>query len=74
MTNTEVCSVCRKAPGVITCSGCRKVLLCLSCAHFELVGSGCGTVYPLYYCPACAYDEQINPNACFKDPKPSDSG
>jgi hypothetical protein len=36
--------------------------------NFELVGSGCGTVYPLYYCPECARNEQINPNAIFKDP------
>ena len=62
----EICEVCNKNEAQIKCSSCRMAL-CYNCAHFELVGSGCGTVYPLYYCSRCAHDEKINPNAGFKD-------
>jgi hypothetical protein len=64
--NDLICEVCNDASMQLKCSFCRKGL-CYACAHFELVGSGCGTIYPLYYCPSCAYDDSINPNAGFKD-------
>jgi len=59
------CSFCGKEAVLLTCSGC-SAEVCEACHQLELVGSGCGTVIPLYYCPKCAVDEQINPNAGFK--------
>ncbi len=60
------CPFCGNQAVLITCSGC-NVEVCEACHHYELVGSGCGTVIPLFYCPKCAFDELINPNACLKD-------
>lgn len=60
------CSFCGKEAVLYTCSGC-SVEVCEACHRLELLGSGCGTVIPLYYCPKCAVDEKINPNAGFKD-------
>jgi hypothetical protein len=34
----------------------------------ELVGSGCGCVWPVYYCLLCVSDPLINPNALLRDP------
>lgn len=61
---TKTCPFCGKPDVLFTCSGCRGDV-CPACHHFELAGSGCGTVIPLYYCPTCAVDERINPNAVF---------
>ena len=58
------CPFCCRAAVLITCSGCGGEV-CEACHHFELAGSGCGTVIPLCYCPSCAVDEKINPNAAF---------
>lgn len=60
--NSKLCEICGTGKGSIICAGCGK-MICDKCAHFELLGSGCGTVYPLYYCSACFQDERINPNA-----------
>jgi len=48
------------------CLGCQRSI-CQECAVFELIGSGCGCVWPAYYCPECARNQAINPNACFRD-------
>ena len=58
----EVCSRCGRSPVFAACAGCGG-LLCGDCARFELIGSGCGTVWPVYYCAKCAADPLINPNA-----------
>lgn len=60
------CPFCGKEAVLLKCSGCDGEV-CEACHHFELVGSGCGTVIPLYYCPKCAVDEKINPNAGLKN-------
>lgn len=60
----KTCMVCKKAKAVTKCSGC-EMLLCEKCAYLELFGYGCGTVIPTYYCPSCARDSNINPNAVF---------
>jgi hypothetical protein len=48
------------------CPGCGKAL-CQACARLELIGSGCGSVWPLYYCPACVLNRDINPNAVLRE-------
>lgn len=60
----EVCGHCGKRLSFIKCTGC-EMPLCEACACFELIGSGCGTVIPAYYCLACVKDAKINPNAVF---------
>jgi hypothetical protein len=62
----QTCPACGKQGVIYRCSGC-SAEICELCHHLELAGSGCGTVIPLYYCPNCAFDENINPNACLKD-------
>ena len=63
-TEREVCGHCGKRLASIKCTGC-EVPLCQECACFELIGSGCGTVIPAYYCLLCVKDPGINPNAVF---------
>jgi len=63
-TEREVCGHCGKRPSFIKCTGC-EIPLCQECACFELIGSGCGTVIPAYYCLHCVKDPRINPNAVF---------
>ena len=67
MENKDLCAICIKAKVFVKCLGC-SVSLCEKCACFELIGSGCGCVWPAYYCFACAHDPQINPNAVFREP------
>jgi len=63
----KTCPFCGKQVDILyACSGCNGAV-CVACHHLELAGSGCGTVIPLYYCPKCAFDEKINPNAGLKD-------
>ena len=50
------------------CPGCGKSV-CQACARLELIGSGCGSVWPVYYCPVCVLDQDINPNAFPSRPK-----
>lgn len=50
------------------CLGC-GIPVCEACARFELIGSGCGCVWPAYYCHACAFDPAVNPNASFREPE-----
>ncbi len=70
--NSEpVCLVCGERKVFTTCTGCSRTI-CESCSRFELVGSGCGTVWPVYYCPACAQDPDINPNAVLREPEKRD--
>jgi hypothetical protein len=63
-TEREVCGHCGKRSSFIKCTGC-EIPLCQECACFELIGSGCGTVIPAYYCLLCVKDARINPNAVF---------
>jgi hypothetical protein len=63
-TEREVCGHCGKRLSFIKCTGC-EIPLCQECACFELIGSGCGTVIPAYYCLLCVKDARINPNAVF---------
>lgn len=65
----ETCSVCGDDDVFASCSGCGDPL-CARCAAFELAGSGCGSVWPLYYCPVCVMDPKSNPNAVFKETVP----
>ena len=60
------CDICR-GQVFTTCLGCGKAV-CQECARFELLGSGCGCVWPAYYCPACVMDPDINPNAMLREP------
>jgi len=66
MENEVLCGICVKAKVFAKCLGC-SVSLCERCACFELIGSGCGCVWPAYYCFACAHDPLINPNAAFRE-------
>ncbi len=63
----DTCQICGKGSRFAVCLGCEKAL-CESCSRFELIGSGCGSVWPAYYCPFCALDPLINPNASFREP------
>jgi hypothetical protein len=67
MEDEVLCAICIKTKVFVKCLGC-SVSLCESCACFELIGSGCGCVWPAYYCFACAHDPMINPNAAFREP------
>ncbi|HET6459703.1 MAG TPA: hypothetical protein VFG29_02840 [Syntrophales bacterium] len=66
MEDKALCDICTKAKVFTKCLGC-AVSLCEGCACFELIGSGCGCVWPAYYCFACVHDPHINPNAVFKE-------
>jgi hypothetical protein len=67
------CARCGHDQIFTKCLGC-DMPLCESCSRFELIGSGCGCVWPAYYCPACAVDPHVNPNAMFRDPETKDGG
>jgi len=56
------CDKCRENRAVNVCLGCHAAI-CESCSHFELFGSGCGCVFPAYYCLTCAEDPNRNPFA-----------
>lgn len=58
--------VCCSAESFTPCAGCLD-WVCERCAQFELIGSGCGCVWPAYFCPKCVCDPLINPNAVFRD-------
>jgi hypothetical protein len=60
----ELCGACRQQEVFALCADCRKPL-CETCARFELLAGGCGTVVPAYFCPACVNDPLANPNAVF---------
>jgi len=59
------CQIC-EGRVFTTCLGC-EIALCEKCSRFELIGSGCGCVWPAYYCPTCVQDPLINPNAPLRD-------
>jgi hypothetical protein len=65
----KVCETCRGKVVFVLCLGCGAGI-CETCARFELIGSGCGCVWPAYYCYTCAFDPAINPNASFREPEP----
>lgn len=65
----EICAICEQGKKFTACTGCGKSV-CETCSRFELIGSGCGTVWPVYYCRQCSQDPHINPNAVFRDPEP----
>ncbi len=62
----ESCGTCGGAKVFTTCLGCGAPM-CEACSRFELIGSGCGCVWPAYYCRVCAGDPQVNPNALFRE-------
>jgi hypothetical protein len=68
---TKTCEICRAKVVFASCLGCGAGV-CEPCALFELIGSGCGCVWPAYYCPKCAWDQAVNPNAIFRDPPGQD--
>ncbi len=72
MENRQSGSSCEICGGKVftVCPGCGKAV-CQACARFELIGSGCGSVWPVYYCPACVQDPVINPNAILREPEGS---
>lgn len=61
------CEIC-EGPVFTTCVGCGEAV-CQACARFELIGSGCGSVWAVYYCQACAMDPDMNPNAILREPE-----
>lgn len=63
-----ICGKCGHSKVFAVCLGCGAPL-CEGCSRFELIGSGCGCVWPVYYCSACAHDPCINPNAMFREPE-----
>jgi hypothetical protein len=65
-----LCGTCGREKGFTTCLGC-GMPVCEKCARFELIGSGCGCVWPAYYCRTCAFDPAVNPNAAFREPESS---
>ena len=66
MEDKTVCAKCRNPKVFAVCLGC-EVKLCEPCSVFELIGSGCGCVWPADYCVDCATDPYVNPNAMFRD-------
>ncbi|HOD36174.1 MAG TPA: hypothetical protein PLR20_09240 [Syntrophales bacterium] len=64
----KLCGTCGKRTEFVKCVGC-ETPLCEQCAVFDLIGSGCGTVIPAYYCLSCVKDVHINPNAIFYSDK-----
>lgn len=69
----KTCEACRLKVVFTPCLGCGAGV-CDTCAQFELIGSGCGCVWPAYYCPKCAWDPYVNPNAAFRDPPKEKKG
>ncbi|MCU0531986.1 MAG: hypothetical protein MUF17_01375 [Syntrophales bacterium] len=69
----KACVTCREKTVFALCLGCGAGV-CDSCAQFELIGSGCGCVWPAYYCSKCAGDPLVNPNAAFRDPPKGRAG
>ena len=69
-TQGKACETCRGKAVFALCLGCGAGV-CETCAQFELIGSGCGCVWPAYYCPKCAWDPAVNPNAALRDPPPA---
>ncbi len=69
----KACETCRANAVFVLCLGCGAGV-CDTCAQFELVGSGCGCVWPAYYCAKCAWDPLVNPNAAFRDPPKGRAG
>ncbi len=66
------CAFC-DAIGMFTfCKGCDRPV-CEHCCRFELIGSGCGCVWPVYYCRDCVSNPLINPNAPFRTEAPDPS-
>ena len=61
------CAICGGRKLFTSCLGCGREL-CEGCARFELIGSGCGCVWPVYYCPSCVQNPAINPNAMLREP------
>jgi hypothetical protein len=74
MTETKdaLCRKCGQEKVFTPCLGC-GMPVCETCVRFELIGSGCGCVWPAYYCYTCAFDPAINPNASFREPEDSTS-
>ena len=69
MEKNELCGICDKEKAFALCPGC-GISLCEHCSCLELIGSGCGSVWPVYYCMTCVQNPMLNPNAIFKDPVP----
>ncbi len=58
--SAPLCDVCRHNEIYLECDGC-KTLLCLKCIKYSFYSTGCGNVHPLYFCPKCNDDKDINP-------------
>jgi hypothetical protein len=63
----NTCRLCNRAKRFTICTGC-GVPVCEGCSRFELIGSGCGCVWPAYYCLKCVDDPMTNPNAALREP------
>lgn len=63
------CAICSDERTYTVCIGCGQSV-CEPCVRMELIGSGCGCVWPAYYCLRCVSDPLINPNALLRDPEP----
>ncbi len=55
-----LCNVCRQKEIYLDCDGC-EVFMCLNCIRYSFYSTGCGCVQPLYLCPTCNDDLDINP-------------
>lgn len=62
------CSLCRTRKVWTACKGCDRPV-CEDCCRLEILGSGCGCVWAVYYCLKCISDPLINPNALLRDPE-----
>jgi hypothetical protein len=61
------CGICQTEKPFTICTGCQEPV-CDGCSRFELIGSGCGCVWPAYYCLKCVDDPMVNPNAALREP------
>lgn len=54
-----VCTQCKEKKTAFKCSGC-GVSLCSECVKYSVYGTGCGNINPLYLCPVCFDDPDVN--------------
>lgn len=65
MMCTDKCNFCGREKVFTFCKGC-DLPACEDCCRLEIIGSGCGCVWPVYYCLRCIKDPAINPNALLR--------
>ncbi|MDO9528614.1 MAG: hypothetical protein Q7J27_05565 [Syntrophales bacterium] len=64
-----LCALCREKKVAFMCDGC-GVSLCRECVKYSVYGTGCGCITPLYLCPVCFDDPDVNqccPEETMKD-------